>query len=78
MWLTNTFTGKKDGIRARWRAARLRLPPYGYLYATTAPYQPPRGYLPPDLAFEGPRSPRQDNLGNWDRWRRPDAAVVGS
>ena len=23
------------------------LPPYGYLYATTAPYLPPRGYYPP-------------------------------
>ena len=64
MKLTNTFTGKKDGIRARRRAARLNLPPYGYLYATTAPYPPPRGYYPPDLALEGPRCPRQDDLGN--------------
>jgi hypothetical protein len=45
--VTATFTGKKDGIRARRRAARLNLPPYGYLYATTAPYPPPRGYYPP-------------------------------
>jgi hypothetical protein len=35
---------KKDEIRVRRRAARLNLPPYGYLYATTAPYPPPRGY----------------------------------
>jgi hypothetical protein len=62
MKLTNTFTGKKDGIRARRRrAARLNLPPYGYLYATTAPYPPPRGYY---LALEGPRYPRQVDLGN--------------
>jgi hypothetical protein len=68
MRLTNTFTGKKDGIRARRRVARLNLPPYGYLYATTAPSRPPRGYSPLDLALEGPRCPRQDDLGNWDHW----------
>jgi Ankyrin repeats (3 copies) len=38
----------------------------GALYATTAPYPPPRGYSPPDLALEGPRYPRQVDLGNWD------------
>jgi len=26
--------------------------------------RPPRGYDPPDLALEGPRCPRQDDLGN--------------
>jgi hypothetical protein len=32
-------------MRARRRAARLDLPPYGYLYAATVPYPPPRGYF---------------------------------
>ena len=40
MRFPDTFTGKKDGIKARRRAARPNLPPYGYLYATTAPYPP--------------------------------------
>ena len=63
MRLTNTLKGKKDGIRTRQRAARLNLPPYGYLYAT-APLPAPRGYYPLDLALEGPQYPRQVDLGN--------------
>jgi hypothetical protein len=64
MRLTNTFIGKKDGIRARRRAARLNLP----LTATFTP-QPPltrplEATTPPDLALEGPRYPRQVDLGN--------------
>jgi hypothetical protein len=66
MWFTNTFTGKKDGIE---RVDTLRASIYP-LTATFTP-QPPltrplEATTPPDLALEGPRYPRQVDLGNWD------------
>jgi len=47
------------------------------IYPLTATFtpQPPltrplEATTPPDLALEGPRCPRQVDLGNWDHWGR--------
>jgi hypothetical protein len=48
MRFTNTLTGKKDGMKTLTRCAP-QPTPYGYLYATTAPYPPPGGYYAPPL-----------------------------
>jgi hypothetical protein len=61
MKLTNTFTGKKDEIRARRRAARLNLSP---LRLPLRHNRPLPATTPLGLALEGPRYPRQVNLGN--------------
>jgi hypothetical protein len=47
MRFTSTFTGKKDGIRARRRAARLHLPPLRLPLRHNRPLPAPSRLLPP-------------------------------